>query len=203
MDAVNLLPDTYRTRDLWRSRAFRWAALGVSFVLLVVGYSFIIGRHVGAVKRELAPLEKQVAEKQELTQRLADLEEEVQRALEKQTALDELLDQSAWAQVLADIADAACDNAWLERMRFTKVKTRQERSPEDGAHTDAAQETEETIEVLFTAHGYANSNFDLANFMARLERSPRFGEVELNYSELTEADGKESLIQFEIKGELL
>jgi len=203
MDAINLLPDSYRRRELWRSRASLWALVGASFVLLVVGYSFIVGRHVAAVRRELVPLEKQVAEKQELTEKLAQLEEDVQRALEKQATLDELLDRSLWAQVLADIADAARDNAWLERMRFTKVKVRQERSPEDATQASGTQEPEESIEVLFTAHGYANSNFDLANFMARLERSPRFGEVELNYSELRETDRKESLIQFEIKGELL
>jgi len=203
MDAVNLLPDSYRASELWRTRALRWTLVGVSFVLLLVGYSSIIGRHVAAVRGELVSLERQAAEKQELTQRLAQLEKKVERAVEKQTALDELLDEGGWAQVLADIADAACTNAWLERMRFTKVKIRQDRGSGDGAQAEATQEPVETIEILFTAHGYANSNFDLANFMARLEKSPRFGEVELDYSELKEADGKESLIQFEIKGELL
>lgn len=204
MDAVNLLPDRYRARELWRNRAHTWALLGLTFVLLVIGYSFAIGRHVAALKRDLAPLEQQVFEKDEVVHKLAQLEEEMERAVEKQAALDELLDHRGWAQVLADIADAACDNsAWLERMRFTKVKVQEKDKVEQGTQADAKKQSEDRIEVTFTVHGYAESNFDLANFMARVERSPRFDEVELNYSELTEAESEESLIQFEIKGKLL
>jgi len=204
MDSVNLLPDRYRASELWRGRASRWALLGLGFVLLVMGYSLIIGRHAAAVKRELASLEKQVAEKEDLSLKLAQLETELQRAVEKQGTLNEVLDQRGWAQVFADIAEAARGNAWLERTRFTKVKVRQ--TPNDGDSSDEDARKEEAlviIEVEFTAQGHADSNFDLANFMARLESSPHFDDVELNYSELTEADRKEPAIRFEIKGKLL
>lgn len=203
VEYVNLLPDSFRARQLWRARASKWTLLAVGAVLLLLGYSLLLGRNVTAVKRELVPLEKQVAEKEELTQKLAELEKELQRAVEKQDTLNKVLDQRDWACVFADIAVAARDNAWLERIRLTKVKLRRKRDNPAGSDRGEQEEEEEVIQVKFSANGYAHSNFDLANFMTKLEKSRHFDDVELNYSELTEANRIEDLIEFEIDGALL
>jgi len=203
MEYVNLLPDSLRVRGLWRTRLLKWGLVALGFVLLVIAYSLVAARYVAAVRRELVPLEKQVGEKEELNQQLAQLEEELLRAVEKQGTLKEVVDQREWPYAFADVAEAAKHSAWLERTQFTKIKIRQRSDLGDGSDKDKQEEEHEIVQVKFTARGYTDSNFDLANFMAKLEKSERFEDVELNYSELTEIDRTESLIQFEIEGTLL
>ena len=203
MEYVDLLPDSLRAKELWRARAVRWGLVALGFVLLVIGYSLVVRAHVSAVKHELVPLERQVAEKERLNQDLARLAEDLQRTIEKQDTLKEVVDERDWAYAFADIAEAARGNAWLEQTQFTKVKIRQKSEKSDGSDEGEQGEEQEIIQIKLTARGYADSNFDLANFMARLQKSRRFDDVELNYSELTEVDRKERIIKFEIDGTLL
>jgi len=202
MEYVNLLPDNLRARELWRSRVLKWGFVALVLALLVIGYSLVIGGNVASVRQELVPLERQVAKKEELNQQFARLEEELQRAVEKKATLKEVVDQRDWACAFADIAEAAKDNAWLERTTFAKVKIRHGTSGE-GTDDGEGVEEQEIVQFRFTAQGYADSNFELANFMAKLERSRLFDDVELNYSELKEFDKRERHIQFEIEGTLL
>lgn len=203
MEYVDLLPDSTRERQLWRTRVLKWGFVAFGFVLLVIGYSFVAGRQVAAIKQELVPLEKEVADKEALNQELKRLEQELERTVEKQGTLKEVVDQRAWAHAFADIAEAAQDNAWLERTQFTKVKIQQKSGKSDGSDEDEQEEVQEIVKVKFTARGYADSNFDLANFMAKLEKTERFDDVELNFSELTKVDQRDRLILFEIEGTLL
>ena len=203
MEYVDLLPDSSRARDLWRTRVLKWGFVALGFVLLVIGYSFVAGRQVAAIKQELVPLEKEVADKEALNQELKRLEQELERTVEKQGTLKEVVDQRAWAHAFADIAEAAMDNAWLERTQFTKVKIRQKSHNSGEADEDKQEEEQEIVKVKLTARGYADSNFDLANFMAKLEKSRYFDDVELNFSELTKVDKRERIIKFEIEGTLL
>ena len=200
MEYVNLLPDTFIVKEVHHERAVRWIFVGLCAVLLMFGYSFTVRRQVATVRGELALLEKQVAEKEELARKLALLEEEFGRGAERQGTVNELTEQPDWVYVLADIAEAAQHNAWLEQLEFTKVKPRRKPQQDEGAE---GKEVEEIVEIRFSAGGYAPSNFELANFMAKLERSSYFDNVELNYSELVEADGEEPVMRFEIEGKLL
>lgn len=201
MEYVDLLPDSSRARQLWRTRVFKWGFVALALILLVIGYSFVVGSQVAAVKQELVSLEREVADKEELNQELERLEQELERTVEKQGTLNEVVDQRAWAHAFADIAEAAKDSAWLERTQFTKVKIRQKSDKSDGS--DEQEEEQEIVQIKLTARGYADSNFDLANFMAKLEKSRYFDDVELNFSELTKVDKRDRLIQFEIDGTLL
>jgi Tfp pilus assembly protein PilN len=203
MEYVDLLPDSTRERQLWRTRVLKWGFVAFGFVLLVIGYSFVVGRQVAAVKQELVPLEREVADREELKQDLERLEQDLQRTVEKQGTLKEVVDQRDWAHAFADIAEAALDNAWLERTQFTKVKIRQKSAKSDEADEDEQEEEQDIVKVKLTARGYADSNFDLANFMAKLEKTERFDDVELNFSELTKVDRGDRLILFEIEGTLL
>jgi len=203
MEYVDLLPDSSRARQLWRTRLLKWGFVASALILLVIGYSFVVGSQVAAVRQELVPLEREVADKEELNQELERLEQELERTVEKQGTLREVVDQRAWAHAFAGIAEAAKGNAWLERTQFTKVKIRQKSDKSDGSDEDEQEEVEEIVQIKLTARGYADSNFDLANFMARLQKSRYFADVELNYSELTRVDKTDRLIQFEIEGTLL
>ena len=203
MEYVDLLPDSVRVKELWRARAVKWGLVALCFILLVIGYSFVVGRYVSAVRYELVPLERQVAEKDDLNQELARLEEELQRTVEKQATLKEVVDERDWAYAFADIAEAAKGNAWLEKTQFTKIKIRRKSETGAGSDEDKQREEQEIVQIKLTARGYADSNFDLANFMARLQKSRSFEDVELNYSELTEIEQREHVIKFEIDGTLL
>jgi Tfp pilus assembly protein PilN len=203
MEYVDLLPDSTREKQLWRARLVKWGFVAFGFVLLVIGYSFVAGMQVAAIRQELLPLEREVADKDELNQELDRLEQELERTVEKQGTLKEVVDQRAWAHAFADIASAAKGNAWLEQTRFTKVKIRMKSDSSDGSDDDEQEEVEEIVKIRLTARGYADTNFDLANFMARLQNSRYFEDVELNYSQLTKVDKRERLIQFEIEGTFL
>lgn len=201
MEYVNLLPDTLIKKAVKHARAVRWLFIGFGVVVLILAYSLTIRQNVATARDELAGLEEQVAEKQALSEKLALLQEDLERAAEKRGTANELTEQPDWAYVLADIADAAQHNAWLEKLTFTKVKVRPK--PKDGENAGKEEEPE-IIETSFNAEGYAPSNFELANFMARLERSAHFDDVELNYSELRKANlGAPSVMRFEIEGKLL
>jgi Tfp pilus assembly protein PilN len=201
MEYVNLLPDTLIKRGAKHARSMRWLLIAVGVLVLILAYSLTIRQDIAAARSELANLEKQVAEKQELSKKLAVLEQDLERAAQKRDTANELLDQPDWAYILADIAEAAQHNAWLEQLTFTKVKVRQKSTDGDDA---AKEEDQESIQTSFSAEGYAPSNFELANFMARLERSSQFDNVELNYSELRKANpATPSVMRFEIEGKLL
>jgi len=201
MEYVNLLPDTLINRGAKHARSMRWLFIGVGVVVLILAYSLTIRQDIAAARNELANLEKQVAEKQQLSEKLALLEQDLERAAQKRGTANELLDQPDWAYILADIAEAAQHNAWLEQLTFTKVKVRQKSTDGDNA---AKGEEQESIQTRFSAEGYAPSNFELANFMTRVNRSSHFDDVELNYSELRNANlGAPSVMRFEIEGRLL
>jgi Tfp pilus assembly protein PilN len=201
MEYVNLLPDALIKGGAKQARAIRWLLVGLVVALAIGLYSLAIRRRIATARDELARLEEQVAEKQALSDKLASLEEDLERAAQRHTTANELLDQPDWEHVLADIAGAAQGNAWLEQLKFTKVKVR--RAPKDGENA-GKEEEQEIIETSFRAEGHAPSNFELANFMARLERSSHFDEVELNYSELRKPNpGAPSVMRFEIEGRLL
>lgn len=198
MEYVNLLPDSLIKKAVKHGRVARWLLVGLAAVVLVLGYSFSLRQRVTGVKEDLVLLEKQVAEKQALTEKLTLLEEDIRRAAEKQGTANDLLDQPDWAYVLSDIADAAQNNAWLEKLTFTKVKVRRQSTDGESA------EEEEIVETRFNAEGHVPSNFELANFMARLERSSRFDDVELDYSELRRVNtGEPHVMRFQIEGKLL
>jgi Tfp pilus assembly protein PilN len=201
MEYVNLLPDNLIKNAVKHARSVRWLLIGFGVVLLILAYSLTIRQNVAAARDELASLEEQVAEKQALTETLMLLQEDLERAAQKRSTANELAEQPDWAYVLADIAGAAQHNAWLEQLTFTKVKVR--RDPKDGENAGKEQE-QDIVETSFRAEGHAPSNFELANFMAKLEQSAHFGDVELNYSQLRKAElGAPSVMRFEIEGKLL
>ena len=201
MDYVNLLPDNLIKRVARHARCMRWFFIGVGVVVLILAYSLTIRQNVATARDELAILEGQVAEKQALTEAFMLLQEDLERAAQKRSTANELTEQPDSAHVLADIAEAAQRNAWLEQLTFTKVKVRP--NPKDGENA-GREEEQDIIEISFRAEGHAPSNFELANFMARLERSALFDDVELNYSELRKADPRApSVMRFEIEGKLL
>jgi len=188
MSSVNLLPDESINRNLRRVKGMRWMAVGLAAVMLVVVYSLFIRRNLTGVQRQLDPLEMQLVEKQQLIEKIGELETKLERAVEKQNTVQELLDEPAWPHVLSELASAASDNAWFDSMRFAKGKVRG-----DG---------EELVEVQFSVQGHAPSNFELANFIARLRNSPYFNDVEFEYSQMKKLDKGTPVIEFEIQGTL-
>ena len=156
--------------------------------LLVSMYSLFIRRNLSTVRQQLAPLEEQLAEKQQLIARIGELETELERAVEKQTTAQQLLVEPSWPHVLSELASAADDNAWFDSMRFAKTKVKRDQ--------------EENVEVQFSVQGHAPSNFELANFIARLRNSPYFDDVEFEYSQMQKIDGGTPVIQFAIQGTL-
>jgi len=188
MSTVNLLPDESINRHLRHAKGIRWLAVGLGIVLLVVVYSLFIRRNLVTVRQQLEPLERQLAEKQQLIEKIGELESELERAVEKQNTVQELLDEPAWPHIMSELASAASDNAWFDSMRFAKTKVR--------------RDDKELIEVQFSLHGHAPSNFELANFIARLRNSPYFDDVEFEYSQMTELEKGTPVIEFEIQGTL-
>lgn len=204
MEYVNLLPESFMRKRLRSQRALLWTAVAAGVLFLVVGFSLLIDKNLAATKMALKPMEQQVAQKRELTDRIVQLEKELQRNLERQTMVRELREQSGWTHALADIANAAQDSTWLERLRLTEVKVKPGRERGRGSKKDGrAEQDKEATEVRFSARGYSLSNFELANFMARLDSSSHFGRVELKYSELTQSRNGKPVIEFEIEGVLL
>jgi len=188
MSSVNLLPDGSINRNQRRAKGMRWMAVGLAVVVLVIVYSLFIRRNLAAVQQQLDPLEMQLTEKQQLIEKIGELETKLERAVEKQNTVQELLDEPAWPHVLSELASAASGNAWFNSMRFAKTKVR--------------RDEKESVEVQFSVQGHAPSNFELANFIARLRNSPYFGDVEFEYSQMKEMDKGTPVIEFEIQGTL-
>ena len=188
MSTVNLLPDESINRHLRHAKGIRWLAGGLGVVLLVVVYSLFIRRNLITVQQQLEPLERQLAEKQQLIEKIGELETELERAVEKQNTVQELLDEPAWPHIMSELASDASDNAWFDSMRFAKTKVR--------------RHDKELIEVQFSLQGHALSNFELASFIARLRNSPYFDDVEFEYSQMKELEKGTPVIEFEIQGTL-
>ncbi len=188
MSTVNLLPDESIDRQQRRIKGIRWLVVGLCVVVLVVVYSLFVRHNLITVQQQLDPLEEQLAEKEQLIERIGELETELERAVEKQNTARELLVEPSWPHVLSELASAADDNAWFDSMRFAKTKVKR-----DG---------KEFVEVQFSVQGHAPSNFELANFIARLRNSPYFDDVEFEYSQMQKIDEGTPVIEFEILGTL-
>jgi len=201
MDSVNLVPDAITVRRRRQIRALGWCGVAVCIVLVLIVHAFSVRRRATRLERQSAPLEEQVATKGELVREVMALEGELQRAVGRQDTVRELLDVPRWTDALADLAEAAEGNTWLETVKLTEVKRSVNSKPTDDDESAKVQTTE-IIEIQFSVRGYALSNFDLANFMAALKRSSGFREVGLDYSELAELEGGASAIRFAIEGTL-
>ena len=173
MIRVNLLPKTARTtteRD-WRSLAGAAAAALVLFGMLSA--SWIVSRQTGSYKREIAKMQVELKQLEEVAKQVDQLKKENQLLEERRNVIQRLLaSQSVPVHLLQALSEQLTEELWLTSV--SKAGTR------------------------LTIRGYSFTDFGIANFMTRLGgTAPLLTNVELVVSEQAEVD-KVTLKRFEI-----
>jgi len=165
MIRVNLLPLKEAQRAMGRRRQASLAILSVAVALLVMLIPYLMqGRTLGALDREIAQLNTDIAKLNAQAAEVRDLEKKRVELKAKLRVIDDLKQKRVGpAHILEDLSGAAPDKLWLVD------------SSESGGQA--------------TITGMALDNQTIAEFMRRLQGSKYFYEVDLVETSQSEAGG--------------
>jgi Tfp pilus assembly protein PilN len=188
---VNLVPpDMLFRRQLGRHLSVWAACLLLCLSGIVGGYS-LDSRLILAKKRSLMNLADVDTNLGARIRQINELQGELEKLHEKQTALRAITRNQPYSSVLLRLADIMNENTWLTDLAI-----------------DDTRESEDTTTVEFT--GFSLSNDDLGGFLSRLAGTVVFQDVVLNFANETRdprTKGKEGdqgkLIHFKVTCNLL
>ncbi len=183
---VNLVPsDMLFHRQVGRHLSLWAACLLLSLSAVVGGYS-IDSRVILAKKRSLMSLDDVDTNLDARIRQINELQGELEKLHEKQTALSAIARNQPYSSVLLRLADIMNENTWLTDLTI-----------------DDTGESEDTTGVEIT--GFSLSNDDLGGFLSRLAGTVVFQDVVLNFANETRdprSKGKEGeagkLIHFKV-----
>ena len=188
---VNLIPpDMLFRRQLGRHLSLWTACLLLSLSGIVGGYS-LDSRVLLAKKRSLMSLDDVDTNLDARIQQIHELQEELEKLHEKQTALRAITRNQPYSSILLRLADVMNESTWLTDLSI-----------------DDSGESEDTTKLEIT--GFSLSNDDLGDFLSRLAGAVVFQDVVLAFAKETrdprtkgkgESQGK--LIHFKVTCSLL
>jgi Tfp pilus assembly protein PilN len=183
---VNLVPsDMLFHRQLGRHLSIWAACLILSLSAIVGGYS-VDSRVILAKRRSLMSLDDVDTNLDARILQIEELQGELERLHEKQTALSAITRNKPYSSVLLRLADIMNENTWLTDLTI-----------------DDTRESEDSTGVEIT--GFSFSNDDLGDFLSRLAGAIVFQDVVLSFANETRdprSKGKEGdagkLIHFKV-----
>ena len=202
MRQIDLLPTVYAEGQRERRTLAMIVGAGLTILLLLIGYWFVLGGRVADAESDLAAaqqrnsqLQAQIAE----LQRFADLEAEVQA---KEAALKSVMTGDvAWPSVLTEIAMVIPGEVWLTELTASAGLT--EGAAPVGTETAAVRVAggQSTGRIQF--QGASLTMPGISKWLIRLEGTRGFSAVWLNSAKETEGSETESVFfQFDSTIEL-
>ena len=183
---VELLPDNYLARPVYRRRIGQWAILTIALSGLVCLFGYLQPKDVVRLEQEIVLLRQGVHELEAMGNRFALLTEELEYAAARQGVADFLQITPEWSDLLKDLSDATNGDLWLEEVTIR----------ESEGETDDDRVPSSHIEI----QGVAPSNVEIGEFMRRLSASKHFQELQLESSHEPQSPDGSVKVEFEISG---
>jgi Tfp pilus assembly protein PilN len=185
MRAVNLLPVEERGgRRRPPTAALAIAGVGVLLASVLAAAFFSANGDVGERERELAAVERQVAEARSATEKAKAKKSQPGLSAERDQRLAALnaalAERLAWDRVLGDVSLVLPDDVWLSKLTAGSA----------GEAVDGAEAPAATLGITLTFTGFTYSQEGVARLLTRLGLAPELQNVRLQQSSVTEVGAR-------------
>lgn len=184
--SVELLPDEYLARPVYKKRIGQWSILTLALLGLVVVFGFFQRKDVVRLEREIGPLRQSVDELKGMGDRFALLTEELENATERQSVIDLLQKTPEWSDLMRELSGATNGELWFLNVTIREM--------ENDIEDDRVRNPRVQIE------GVAPSNAEVSQFMRRLSASKHLRELQLESSHERQSQDGNVKVEFEISG---
>lgn len=183
---VELLPEEYFARGVYRKRIVLWALASIVLTAIVCGAAYLQAERVARLEEENVPLRQSVDTLKGLGDQVASLAKDLEVAAGRQRVVEGLLEKTQWSALINEVAKATDGQLWLTEFRISEIVSYD--SDED-ANTSS-------IEM----RGVAPSNLEVSQFMRRLSISGHLYQLQLNSSHAPRSQDGNSKVEFGISG---
>lgn len=184
---VELLPDEYLARPVYRKRVGQWAVLALALSGLVCVFAYFQRKDIDRLKQEIVPLRQSVDELRKMGDRFAHLTGEFENATARQSVIDRLRKGTPeWSRVMEELSDATNGELWFLEVTLHEM----DEDKEDGGVRGSQ----------IRIQGVAPSNVEITQFMRRLSASKHFRELQLESSREPQSQDRNEKVEFGIGG---
>lgn len=185
--SVELLPDEYLARPVYRKRAGQWAVVALALTGIVCVFGYFQRKDIERLKQEIVPLRQSVDELRKMGDRFAHLTGEFEKATARQSMADRLRKETPeWSHVMKELSEATNGELWLLEVTLHEIE---EVTEDDGAHGSQIH-----------IQGAAPSNVEINQFLRRLSASKHFRGLQLEASHEPQSQGRNEKVEFGISG---
>lgn len=179
---VELLPDEYLARPVYRRRFRQWVLVTIALSSVVCLFAYARPSDSERLERELVPLRQRAEQLEGLGNRFALLKNELEDTVARQNVVDDLLDAPEWSYLLNDLCKATNNELWIVELTLSDNDV-------DGVRGSRLQ-----------IRGVAPSNAEISRFTSRLSASPHFRDIQLESSRESTTDEENVKVEFGISG---
>ena len=186
---VELLPDEFFVRAMYKKRAVMWVLVSIALVGAVCLVAYLQAGMVTRLERENAPLRQSVDSLKGMGDQVASLAKGLEVTAGRQRALEDILKKPEWSALIREVAQATDGELWLTELTIIELSSDESRG---GAITSS-----------IVMRGVAPSNLEVSRFMRRLSASGHLEELQLDSSHRPRSQDGSSKVEFGISGTAL
>lgn len=189
MKEIDFIPEWYKASQKRRKRYHRqYVLLGTLFAMMM-GWSFIEGRHVQTVKADVGDVQRVIDNNRTLVDDGAAIEAELAFLKQQTEILQMAASRTAVSTVIAELSALMGDNIILSRLSLkdeaieeSKVSAASAVKVQMGAAGNKKDEVLKQTRLCVTLTGIAATPADAARLISQLEQSAYFHQETLVYS---------------------
>lgn len=208
MKEIDFIPEWYKASQKRRQGYHRQYVLLASLFGLMIGWSFIMGRHVQDVSADVEGILSVVEKGRAQVDEGSHLEAEIALLQQKADILERAASRTRTTAVIAELSHLAGDNVILSRLKLQdeviEDKNKKQTSSvsplavQVGGSKPATEAVLKQMRTCVTLTGIAAAPADAARLISELEQSPYFEQESLVYSRPKMVQ-KHDVTEFEIR----
>ncbi|MHC4551612.1 MAG: PilN domain-containing protein [Planctomycetota bacterium] len=205
MKEIDFIPEWYKASQTRRKRYHRQYMILATMLVLMMGWSFVVGRHVENVKADVGEIQSVVETRRAMVNEGTELEAEILQLKQQADILKMAESRTDVSMVIAELSALVGDNIILSRLSLKDEVIKEPKKSAVSTTTvqigAAVQKKDGLLKQMrkcVTLTGIAAAPADAARLISQLEQSPYFRQETLVYSK-PKTVKKHNVTEFEIR----